>query len=77
MAIILEPGPAKGVPLEGLKKVFFSIGFLYKTDLLGASGIFRKSAPAASWGIGFSALQGGQSFILKAMILLFVFCVIF
>ena len=65
MAINLGKGSAKGVPLEELKKTIYLNGFLNKTYLFGASAILRKSAPAASWGIVFSAVQGAASFSRK------------
>ena len=73
-SLILKTGPAKGVPLEQSKKAVFVKDFFRKLTFWGAGAILRKSAPAASWGIGFSALQGAQSFFIqKAKVLLIIF----
>ena len=46
MAIILGPGPAKGVPLERLKKAISLKDFVNKLDCWGQAVVLRKSVPA-------------------------------
>ena len=43
MPINLEPGPAKGVPLEGLKKALSLMDFDIKPGVLGPATILGKS----------------------------------
>ena len=68
MPIILGPGPAKGVPLEGLKKAISLNDFIRKPDCWGQAAILRKSVPAASRGLVFITVRDAPKRIVLVII---------